>query len=263
MRGTKSSNSSVMSTFRTYNLSWAFLLWYESYMSKGTWPGTKRMDLNSTSPSALYTAARKSGETSSEERRLQSTEFIAYKSCAECGTSCSAALPSGGWRSWRTLHDCVAGKVDVKCQSVIQFIPFTMMYCSLGNIRTDKHPTEKIRKNSCFFKCGTRTVDAVDPITGEVDFCSGNKGIVGKDDDAICLPLEECEELCKGEADCMSFDMHRRFNRCYLNKACPNSQCDGTVGTHVPGGCGPSDAASAALATSTCQTNNCLKKARR
>merc|ERR1719377_1023 len=52
-RGTKSSNSSVMSTFRTYNRSWAFLLWYESYMSKGTWPGTKRMDLNSTSPSAL------------------------------------------------------------------------------------------------------------------------------------------------------------------------------------------------------------------
>merc|ERR1711968_370596 len=48
-RGTKSSNSSVISTLRTYNLSWAFLLWYESYMSKGTWPGTKRMDLNSTS----------------------------------------------------------------------------------------------------------------------------------------------------------------------------------------------------------------------
>merc|ERR1719439_218655 len=52
-RGTKSSNSSVMSTLRTYNRNWAFLLWYESYMSKGTWPGTKRMDLNSTSPSAL------------------------------------------------------------------------------------------------------------------------------------------------------------------------------------------------------------------
>merc|ERR1719313_1804817 len=51
--GTKSSNSSVISTFRTYNRSCAFLLWYESYMSKGTWPGTKRMDLNSTSPSAL------------------------------------------------------------------------------------------------------------------------------------------------------------------------------------------------------------------
>merc|ERR1719460_491082 len=51
--GTRSSNSSVIKTLRTYNLSWAFLLWYESYMSKGTWPGTKRMDLNSTSPSAL------------------------------------------------------------------------------------------------------------------------------------------------------------------------------------------------------------------
>merc|ERR1719217_1884064 len=52
-RGTKSSNSSVISTLRTYNRSCAFLLWYESYMSKGTWPGTKRMDLNSTSPSSL------------------------------------------------------------------------------------------------------------------------------------------------------------------------------------------------------------------
>merc|ERR1719387_2832193 len=52
-RGTRSSNSSVISTFLTYNLNWAFLLWYESYMSKGTCPGTKRMDLNSTSPSAL------------------------------------------------------------------------------------------------------------------------------------------------------------------------------------------------------------------
>merc|ERR1719393_251747 len=35
-RGTRSSNSSVISTFLTYNLSCAFLLWYESYMSNGT-----------------------------------------------------------------------------------------------------------------------------------------------------------------------------------------------------------------------------------
>merc|ERR1719375_1232697 len=35
-RGTKSSNSSVISTLRTYNRNCAFLLWYESYMSNGT-----------------------------------------------------------------------------------------------------------------------------------------------------------------------------------------------------------------------------------
>jgi hypothetical protein len=186
--------------------------------------------------STLYTTARKSGT----ERRLQASEVIAYKSCGECGGECSAALPSGGWRSWKTLHECVSGHVDVTCADVTQFIVYEMMYCSLGNIRTLNHPNALIRDNSCHTKCGTRTEDRIDPVTGVPDYCSGNRGIVGKDDDAICVPQEQCEEICEQEEDCISFDKHRRYHRCYLNRVCPET-----------GG------------TSVCNLENCKRTARR
>jgi hypothetical protein len=174
--------------------------------------------------SALYTTSRTSSEQFGANRRLQTLfgEEIAYKSCGACGSDCAPALPSGGWRNWRTLHSCVAGNVELSCPAVTQFVVYEMMYCSLTNIGTALHPNKKIQDNACALKCGDRTEDGL-LADGTSDYCSGNRGIVGKNDDALCVPQEMCEELCEAEAECTSFDKHRRYPRCYLNRGCPST----------------------------------------
>merc|ERR1719207_392050 len=49
-------------------------------------------------------------------------------------------------------------------------------------------------------------------------YCSGNSENFTADTNVLCLPREDCEELCSalGEA-CHSLDMQATLPRCYLN----------------------------------------------
>jgi hypothetical protein len=39
-------------------------------------------------------------------------------------------------------------------------------------------------------------------------------------DEVYCMVREECEAACTADKDCISFDMDRKFPRCWFNKAC-------------------------------------------
>ena len=49
------------------------------------------------------------------------------------------------------------------------------------------------------------------------DLEGGFNAAMGRQNDALCVPRGTCEELCEQLPGCTSFDMHRRYARCYLN----------------------------------------------
>ena len=52
-------------------------------------------------------------------------------------------------------------------------------------------------------------------------WCIGSDSVLFDPEmNAICAPREVCEELCDSLDECVSFDMHRQYARCYLNFAC-------------------------------------------
>jgi hypothetical protein len=58
--------------------------------------------------------------------------------------------------------------------------------------------------------------------SGEFIWCSGYSEEFTGDTNALCLPREECEELCAATEGCDSIDMHEYLPRCYLN----TKECD-------------------------------------
>jgi hypothetical protein len=96
-------------------------------------------------------------------------------------------------------------------------------YCQLSNIPTLYTTMKEVADHQCNRKCSfldyaKRTVDTIDPATGENNWCSGNQELFEIETDALCLPREECERLCESIPECHSIDMHRFLPQCYLNK---------------------------------------------
>jgi len=88
-------------------------------------------------------------------------------------------------------------------------------YCPFQNVDTSNPEAgsvlETMRDNLCAVRC-------VDDVTGN---CAGNDPFFLKDSEAVCLPREECEEICTGLGDlCVGIDMHRTLPRCYINTKC-------------------------------------------
>jgi hypothetical protein len=165
-------------------------------------------------------------------RRLQTTSTVVYKSCAACGDTCTATLPSGGWRNFQSYFDCLDASVQISCPTVNTYAVVGGTYCKNGNINTKMNPNPEIADNNCIYKCGSRTSD-INPDTGDWDWCSGNHWPYltptpgdDYDDLALCLPQEKCEELCDATESCISIDMHKRLPRCYLNMACPETAAE-------------------------------------
>merc|ERR1719171_321684 len=99
------------------------------------------------------------------------------------------------------------------------------------NVPVPYNDEPAVVNNGCFRKCnplgivninGTETedrryMDFVSP-DGSNTWCSGNDPAFSIETNAICLPREECEDLCTALGDeCESFDMHAYLPRCYLN----------------------------------------------
>lgn len=56
-------------------------------------------------------------------------------------------------------------------------------------------------------------------------FCEGYVAAVDAGgQEALCLPREQCLQLCDAEPECHSVDMHKRLPRCFLNLAAPDGE---------------------------------------
>merc|ERR1719359_2206411 len=101
-------------------------------------------------------------------------------------------------------------------------------FCQRGNIALKYSGSVEMVENQCFAKCSGKDNPFMNTVDkdGNNDWCSGNSNEFTTHSNALCLPREECERLCDSHPDCHSFDLHRKFPRCYLNTY---AGCDGVA----------------------------------
>jgi hypothetical protein len=96
---------------------------------------------------------------------------------------------------------------------MISFTTQTSAFCRYHNINLTELGA---------FKCST-TLTAAQAIQYGLDFTNDMDA-----DEAVCLPREGCEALCRGLPDCTGFDMHKTLPFCYLNTgACTDLVSEG------------------------------------
>jgi len=103
--------------------------------------------------------------------------------------------------------------------------PRSGFYCPHSNIDLDMHvfPSGGVRRplkdHQCYTKCSLNA-----PCTDDDCFCGGHySGYDSDTSNAICADVKLCQYLCDNVEGCVSIDMHRERDRCFLNYA---SACD-------------------------------------
>ena len=94
-----------------------------------------------------------------------------------------------------------------------------------SNIDLDMHvfPSGGVRRplkdHQCYTKCSLNA-----PCTDDDCFCGGHySGYDSETSNALCADVQLCQYLCDNVPGCVSIDMHRERDRCFLNYA---SACD-------------------------------------
>jgi hypothetical protein len=134
------------------------------------------------------------------------TEWQAAPVCDEGTTRELSFLTDKTWCDVQRFENPIPGlAMEEVCPQRVLYQTNEGKYCPFQNVLQSKVDE---------YRCVTKCPNAADP------GCEGTDSLLLPDSDALCLPREECEELCTSLAGCMGIDMHKRLPRCYLNAVC-------------------------------------------
>jgi hypothetical protein len=125
---------------------------------------------------------------------------------------CAGALVGKEVRSG--LTGAAPVRLSTSCPHRHAYSTTSGRYCAWRNL--DVPATPSLALHSCFSKCHPL-------VTGAGPAPAGCEGFEFEADDAstnaLCLPREECEELCDAHEDCGGIDFVKGKPRCFLNEA--------------------------------------------
>jgi len=175
------------------------------------------------------------GEDLTSDIRGISADRISLVECnGECGVSDvspHSASPKPTLAAWAALAP-VASESPPQ-QLTVNYTSYVVSdgeYCLGSNI--DPEQVDILRDHKCYTKCVLRG-----PCVGDDCHCSGETGGLyvgfdGPSSDALCLTEEQCRLRCSALSDCVSIDMDKTKNRCFLNSGplCATSAHEDLVG---------------------------------
>jgi hypothetical protein len=122
-------------------------------------------------------------------------------------------------------YETAALGISLTCEPQKRYVvEYPEQFCSRTNIPAPFNEEPMIVNNACYKKCTLATASGEPSYNSSVvdgvnDYCAGNRPEFTNFTNALCLPREKCEELCTLLGDeCESFDMHRKYPLCYLNR---------------------------------------------
>jgi hypothetical protein len=95
--------------------------------------------------------------------------------------------------------------------SSMKFVRVQSAYCK-GNNLAEADVKSSVWANSCYSKCK----DCSGP-SCKAECAGYSPNVDGPDSQALCVPEEECRDLCTSTQTCFGIDMYKYGPRCYLN----------------------------------------------
>lgn len=110
--------------------------------------------------------------------------------------------------------------VEVYCPDQPAYTTESNTFCTTNNLAIGEFPEDypEAAPFLCWNACLAASAHGAG-VDGPPDYCSGADPAYNQYSNALCAPREKCEELCSELDDCVGFEMHTVYPRCYLNRA--------------------------------------------